>query len=107
MNIMFVSVTERTKEIGVRKALGATSRQILGQFLAESIILSTIGGFIGIFVAAGAGYAISIRTSLTPAFSIVPISLTLVLSILIGTFFGIAPAVKASRQDPIKSLRHH
>ena len=107
MNIMFVSVTERTKEIGVRKALGATSRQILGQFLAESIILSTIGGFIGIFVAAGAGYAISIRTSLTPAFSIVPISLTLVLSILIGTLFGIAPAVKASRQDPIKSLRHH
>lgn len=107
MNIMFVSVTERTKEIGVRKALGATSRQIYGQFLVESVILSTLGGAFGLIVALSAGYIISVRTSLTPSFELVPISLSMLLAIATGTIFGIAPAIKAASQDPIKSLRHH
>lgn len=107
MNIMFVSVSERTKEIGIRKALGATTRQVLGHFLIEAIILSTIGGFLGILVALSGGYLIAIRTSLSPSFSPLLILLALVLSVVIGTIFGFAPAIKASRQDPIKSLRHH
>lgn len=107
MNIMFVSVTERTKEIGVRKALGATSRQIYGQFLVESVILSTLGGIFGLIVALSAGYLISIRTSLSPSFELVPVALSMLLAIATGTVFGIAPAIKAARQDPIKSLRHH
>lgn len=107
MNIMFVSVTERTKEIGVRKALGATSRQILGQFLMESIILSAIGGLLGIVSAGILGYLISLQTSLSPAFDLITIGLAMVLSIIVGAVFGITPAIKASGQDPIKSLRHH
>ena len=107
MNIMFVSVSERTKEIGVRKALGATSRQILGQFLMESVILSAIGGLLGVVVAMMLGYAISLRTSLSPAFDVAMVGFALLLSIVTGTIFGITPAIKASRQDPIKSLRHH
>jgi len=107
MNIMFVSVTERTKEIGVRKALGATSRQIYGQFLIESVILSTIGGILGLIIALSAGYLISIRTALSPSFELVPVTLSMLLAIATGTIFGIAPAIKAARQDPIKSLRHH
>lgn len=107
MNIMFVSVSERTKEIGIRKALGATSRQVLGQFLVEAIILSTIGGAIGIILALSGGYIIALRSSFSPSYSPVLILFALVLSIVVGTIFGIAPAIKASRQDPIKSLRHH
>jgi putative ABC transport system permease protein len=107
MNIMFVSVSERTKEIGVRKALGATSRQILGQFVVESIILSFIGGALGIVLALVSGYLIAIKTSLSPSFELIPITVSLIVSVIIGLVFGIAPAIKASRQDPIKSLRHH
>lgn len=107
MNIMFVGVSERTKEIGIRKALGATSRQVLGQFLIEAVILSTIGGALGVVVALSGGYLIALRSSISPSYSPALILLALVLSVVIGTIFGIAPAIKASRQDPIKSLRHH
>lgn len=107
MNIMFVSVSERTKEIGVRKALGATSRQILGQFLVEAIILSFVGGVIGVVMALGGGYLIALRTPLEPAYDVLLVALALFLSLVIGTIFGVAPAIKASHQDPIKSLRHH
>lgn len=107
MNIMFVSVSERTKEIGVRKALGATSRQILGQFLVEAIILSFVGGVIGVLMALGGGYIITLRTQLEPVYGIELLGTALLLSLVIGTIFGIAPAIKASHQDPIKSLRHH
>lgn len=107
MNIMFVGVSERTKEIGVRKALGATSRQILGQFLIEALVLSMIGGIVGIFLAITAGYFITLRTIYTPYFDPLLMILFTIVATLIGTVFGVFPAIRASRQDPAKSLRHH
>lgn len=107
MNIMFVGVSERTKEIGVRKALGATSRQILGQFLVEALVLSLMGGIIGILLAITLGYFIALRSSFTPYFDPILMLLFVAAATLIGTLFGLFPAIRASRQDPVKSLRHH
>lgn len=106
MNIMLVSVTERTREIGIRKALGATNRQILGQFLIEAIVLSILGGLIGIALAIIIGIAIAAWTSLTPAFTIQIILMSLGVSTAVGVIFGITPAMKAARKDPIEALRH-
>jgi putative ABC transport system permease protein len=106
MNIMLVSVTERTREIGVRKAIGAVRRDIVMQFLTEAMTLSGMGGVIG--VAAGMLIALIVRTvspltTETPLWSIV---VGLVVSISIGLFFGIYPAYKAARLDPIDALRY-
>jgi putative ABC transport system permease protein len=105
MNVMLVSVTERTKEIGVRRALGATKRDIAKQFLTESVMQCLIGGFVG--VAAGFGIATLLRT-----FTSFPASvqtwvaiLGLILSSVIGLFFGIYPATRASGLDPVVALR--
>lgn len=105
MNVMLVSVTERTKEIGVRRALGATQRDILRQFLTESVMQCVIGGAIG--VAAGFLFALTLRT-----FTAFPASvqtwvaiLGVALSSMIGLFFGIYPARRASRLDPVAALR--
>ena len=106
MNIMLVSVTERTREIGVRKALGATNRQILGQFLVEAIVLSLLGGFIGVALAVVSGVLISFFTTLTPAFTPGIILIALGISTAVGVIFGIMPAMKAARRDPIEALRH-
>ncbi len=106
MNIMLVSVTERTREIGVRKALGATNRQILGQFLVEAIVLSLLGGFIGVALAVVGGVLISFFTTLTPAFTPGIILIALGVSTAVGVIFGIMPAMKAARRDPIEALRH-
>jgi ABC-type antimicrobial peptide transport system permease subunit len=106
MNIMLVSVTERTREIGVRKALGATNRQILGQFLVEAIVLSILGGFIGVGLAVVAGVLISAFTTLTPVFTPGIILIALGVSTAVGVIFGIMPAMKAARKDPIEALRH-
>jgi putative ABC transport system permease protein len=106
MNIMLVSVTERTKEIGIRKALGAKRRHILWQFLIESIALSTMGGILGVL--AGYGLCLLIR-ALTPLpASMSPYSIALALGIVfvVGLIFGIYPANRAARLDPIEALRY-
>lgn len=104
MNIMLVSVTERTREIGLRKAVGATPQDILIQFLIEAIFLSFVGGAIGVLLASLGAFAISrfIQTSVT-FWSVI---LAFGISALIGIFFGVAPAAKASRLNPIDALRY-
>jgi putative ABC transport system permease protein len=106
MNIMLVSVTERTREIGIRKAIGAVRRDIVQQFLTEAMTLSGVGGAIG--VALGIGIATLVRVisplkTSTPLWSIV---VGLVVSISIGLFFGIYPAYKAARLNPVEALRY-
>jgi len=106
MNIMLVSVTERTREIGIRKAIGAVRRDIVQQFLTEAMTLSGVGGLIG--VALGLGIAAAVRAlsplpTTTPLWSII---VGLAVSISIGLFFGIYPAYKAARLDPVEALRY-
>jgi len=107
MNIMTVAVTERTKEIGIRKAVGAKDGDILFQFLAESIIISLLGGVVGIIVSYAVAYGISL---LYPTFQFSISYLALVVAMLfafsIGTFFGVYPAFKASNLDPIIALHY-
>jgi putative ABC transport system permease protein len=113
MNIMLVSVTERTREIGIRLAVGARSRDILRQFLVEAVVLSTLGGAIGVVLGVAAAIA---TTSVVNVFlsgarwpltiSIEAIVVALVFSGSVGMFFGYYPARKASLLDPIESLRY-
>jgi putative ABC transport system permease protein len=104
MNIMLVSVTERTFEIGLRKAIGATRRQILLQFLIESAILCALGGVLGLLLSMGVSWLISATTPITMTITIVYILLALLFSGGIGIIAGIYPAFKASRLDPIIAL---
>ena len=107
MNIMLVTVTERTREIGVRKALGALRRDIVGQFLTEAVTLSSLGGLIG--VAIGIGVSSLIKANVPALPTEIPIwspIVGLAVSMGVGIFFGAYPAVKASRLDPIESLRY-
>jgi len=106
MNIMFVSVTERTREIGVRKSLGATNRQIYSQFLIEASIVSLVGGIIGVLVALSANFMFTIFTNLRPAATLPIIAFATLSSVAVGIIFGTAPAIKAARKDPIQSLRY-
>jgi putative ABC transport system permease protein len=105
MNMMLVSVTERTREIGLRKSLGARRADIIKQFLAESTTLSLLGGLIGVLLAWGLGKLASIMFSLPTALPIFWTALALIVSASIGMFFGIYPAWKASKLDPIEALR--
>jgi putative ABC transport system permease protein len=106
MNIMLLTVTERMHEIGVRKAIGATSRQIMAQFLMEAIVLSAIGGVVGTLAALGINGLIYTYTDLKPVISWEAVAVAGGVSIAIGIIFGTAPAVKAARKDPIQALRH-
>jgi putative ABC transport system permease protein len=104
MNIMLVSVTERTREIGIRKALGARRRDIMAQFLVEAIILSGLGGLLGWGLGALASQLISKFGNMTAILTVGTVGLALGFSIAVGLFFGIYPARKASRMDPIQAL---
>ncbi|MDF2928276.1 ABC transporter permease [Anaerospora sp.] len=106
MNIMLVSVTERTREIGIRKALGATYYNILLQFLIEAIVIGVTGGVIGVLLGMGASLAISAIAGWDTVVSIASIVLAFSFSVLIGLFFGIYPARKAALLDPIDALRY-
>jgi putative ABC transport system permease protein len=106
MNIMLVSVTERTREIGIRLAIGALEAQVLTQFLVEAVVLAVLGGLIGI--ALGLGIAFGATTAMGVPFAVQPgvVALAFFFSGLIGVIFGFFPARKAARLDPIEALRH-
>ncbi|MDQ5913070.1 MAG: putative transport system permease protein [Patescibacteria group bacterium] len=106
MNIMLVTVTERTKEIGIRKAVGATRLQILMQFLIEALAITLTGGVLGILLSLVAGYVISSQTAIQPAMDLWIIALAAGVSLLVGIIFGTWPAIRAAHKDPIYALRH-
>jgi putative ABC transport system permease protein len=106
MAIMMVSVTDRTKEIGLRKALGATTGDIRLQFLVEAATLTGIGGIIGVLAGAALGKLATVLLEITTGF---PITLTIIAvtsSIIVGVMFGIIPANRAARLDPVDALRY-
>ncbi|MEM6446799.1 MAG: ABC transporter permease [Cyanobacteria bacterium J06642_2] len=105
MNIMLVSVKERTQEIGLRKAVGASRQDILLQFAIEAVILSAIGGVVGAGIGVGGALAIGLATPFQPGISVVAVATTVVVSGSIGLFFGIFPARQAAKLDPIVALR--
>jgi len=106
MNIMMVSVTERTREIGVRRALGARKSNILWQFAVEAVILSALGGLIGLGVGYGAAYLAKAMADLPAAAPPWAVAVALGMSSLVGLIFGIYPAWRASQLDPIVALRY-
>jgi len=105
MNVMLVSVTERTREIGLRKAVGATDNQIMSQFMIEAAVLSVWGAFIGVLFSGLINLGIRIFTNLQPVIAWEVVLFACTISVIIGVVFGLAPAVKAARKDPIDALR--
>jgi len=106
MNIMLVSVTERTREIGIRMALGARQRDILWQFLLEALVLSTAGGMLGVFLGLGGALAVARFSALPVTVTPVSVLVAFVFAGLVGVFFGLHPARKASQLRPIEALRY-
>ena len=107
MNIMLVSVAERTHEIGIRKAVGASARNILMQFLFEALILSIIGGIFGLVLGYVLAFLLSVITPFAPFISWEIIAITFLTTLVIGVIFGIYPALKAASKNPIESLKHY
>ena len=107
MNIMLVSVTERTSEIGLKKAIGAKKKRILAQFLTEAAVLTSLGGIIGVISGVGLAELISNMMQIPVAVSVPAILISVVFSMLIGIIFGLVPAVKAANLNPIEALRHN
>jgi putative ABC transport system permease protein len=105
MNIMLVSVAERTREIGIRMAIGARQRDIRNQFLLEALMLSVIGGIIGIVVGLLGGYALTQGLGFPFVFSVVAIAIAFGVSAVVGISFGLYPVVRAAKLDPIVALR--
>jgi putative ABC transport system permease protein len=106
MNIMLVSVTERTREIGLRLAIGALEREVLLQFLIEAVVLAALGGLIGIVLATGASFGLALLMDVPYTFNLAVNVLSFVFSAVIGVVFGYFPARRAARMDPIDALRH-
>jgi putative ABC transport system permease protein len=106
MNIMLVSVTERTREIGIRLAVGAHGRDVLLQFLIEAVILSSLGGLIGILIGVGASEIVSLKTGWPILVSPISVFGAVAFSAIVGVFFGFYPARKAAQLDPIEALRY-
>ncbi len=107
MNIMLVSVAERTHEIGIRKAVGASAQNILAQFLFEALILSMLGGFFGLVLGYVLAFFVSIITPFAPYISLGILAVTFFTSVVVGVIFGIYPAIKAASKNPIESLKHY
>ena len=107
MNIMLVSVSERTHEIGVRKAVGASSSQIMMQFLFEALILSLLGGILGLILAYVLAFFVSLATPFAPYINWQILVVTICTSLIVGIIFGLYPAIKAARKNPIDSLKFY
>ena len=103
---MLVAVTERTREIGIRKALGAPRRAILTQFLVESVMLTALGGVVGVLLGASISWLVHTVSPLPSYVSVWSVVTGLLFSAAVGVFFGLYPALRASRLDPVDSLRY-
>lgn len=107
MNIMLVGVAERTREIGLRKAVGASNGHIASQFLTEALIMSLLGGLLGYIGGYVVAFLISTFLTFTPAFDWQIAAIAFLMSVVVGTIFGLYPAIRAARKDPIESLRRY
>ena len=105
MNIMLVSVSERTREIGLKKALGARKRKIMGQFLTEASVLTSMGGILGVVLGIGLSQIVSRISDAPVAISIPAIVLSVLFSMAVGIIFGLLPSIKAANLNPIEALR--